>query len=104
MHVPCPQGHSVGGIAEIILVDSNMLDVFDAKGYNNNRDPSRYCIYFSCAGGLERNVRQLTSLTGTYTFDFSKLFGRLPCFRGVEIPEILRGSYRSTFSCVRLMR
>ena len=84
------EGQSVGGIAEIIPVESNILDVFDPKGYHNN--PSRYRIYLSCAGGLERNVRQLGPLTGTYTFDFSKLFGRLPCFRGKEIPEILRGS------------
>ena len=83
------EGHSVGAVAEIIPIDSNMLTVFDRKGFHNA--PSRYRIYFSCAGGLGKNMKQMSMLTGTYTFDFSKLFQKLPCFREIEIPELLRG-------------
>ena len=45
----------------------------------------------SAAGGLEKNSKQMSMLTGTYTFDFSKLFQKLLCFRKIEIPELLRG-------------
>ena len=83
------EGHSVGAVAEIIPLDSTLLTVFDRKGFNNT--PSRYRIYFSCAGGLEKNMEQMPMLTGTYTFDFSKLFRKLPCFREIVIPEVLRG-------------